>query len=695
MSKSVLVLLNVVLALSLQRLFAADPVRDHTLVPEDYFTLGTITGVAASPDGKYIAYTETRWEPPEEKRNTDLWAVEVATKEVHRLTFDRAADSSPKWSPDSKYIYFTSGRKRAGEEKPPYDGKGQVWRVSVDGGEPQAVTRVKDGVGLYDLSGDGKALYYTTSEESVDDAWKDLKKEYKELEYGHGVTKFSKVWKLDLVNWRTKKLVDEKRVIMALDVSPDERRIAMVTKPDTTQLTAEGWSRVDVYDAATEKVSVVSTDGWRKDHESPYGWIDTVKIAADGDAVAWTVSFDGYPSRLYVAEWAGAEPSVTEVKRPEGVTVSGTIQWRGASRDLCFLGEDHARARVYSITSVRDGRQGRDQILTQGDVVVHGYSFPKDGSPMALSMSRPAHDRDIFTVPSSDKYERLTNVNPQMETWKLPQISIATWKGANGDSVEGILELPPDYKEGDGPLPMVVEIHGGPTAATLYQFRFWIYGRALMPAKGYAVLSPNYRGSTGYGDKFMVELVGHENDIEVKDILAGVDAMVERGIADENRLAVMGWSNGGFLTNCLITQTNRFKAASSGAGVLDQVIQWGTEDTPGHVINYMENLPWSNPEAYRSGSPLYNLHKVTTPTLIHVGQNDERVPAAHARALHRALFHYLDVPTELIVYPDEGHGLTTYTHRKAKMDWDVAWFAKYLNPPTPDPKVTKPVEGAS
>ena len=141
-----------------------------------------------------------------------------------------------------------------------------------------------------------------------------------------------------------------------------------------------------------------------------------------------------------------------------------------------------------------------------------------------------------------------------------------------------------------------------------------------MPANGYALLSPNYRGSTGYGDDFLVELIGRENDIDVKDILAGVDAMIERGIADPDRLAVMGWSNGGFLTNCLITSDPRFKAASSGAGVIDQVIQWGVEDTPGHVINFMVGrLPWADPDEYRAGSPLYRLGGVTTPTLIHVG----------------------------------------------------------------------------
>ncbi len=154
--------------------------------------------------------------------------------------------------------------------------------------------------------------------------------------------------------------------------------------------------------------------------------------------------------------------------------------------------------------------------------------------------------------------------------------------------------------------------------------------------------------------------------------------MIQRGIADPNRIGVMGWSNGGFLTNCLITKSNRFRAASSGAGVLDMVIQWCTEDTPGHVINYMSGaLPWSNPEAYRHGSPMYELDKVKTPTLIHVGGDDPRVPPAHSRALYRALRHYLHVPTELIVYPGEGHGLTTYTNRKAKMKWDLAWFCRY------------------
>ena len=233
--------------------------------------------------------------------------------------------------------------------------------------------------------------------------------------------------------------------------------------------------------------------------------------------------------------------------------------------------------------------------------------------------------------------------------------------------------------DGSTPQSLIVCLHGGPTGAESYGFKYSIYGHTFMAAKGYALFSPNYRGSTGYGDKFLVELIGHENEIEVEDILKGVDAMIERGIADPQRLGVMGWSNGGYLTNCLITGTDRFQAASSGAGVFDMTIQWGEEDTPGHVMNYLEGLPWKQPAEYQQTSPLYQLKDTfRTATLIHVGEKDERVPASHSRTLHRALHHYLKVPTELVVYPGTGHGLTQYQHRLAKLKWDQAWFEKYL-----------------
>ncbi|HNQ24665.1 MAG TPA: S9 family peptidase [Phycisphaerae bacterium] len=660
---------------------AAEPARTHDIEAEDYFSLGVIAECALAPDGRHIAYTEVRWGGADEKRTSDLWVVEVATQTRTRLTFERVGATAPTWSPDGRYIYFTGKYKRAGEEKPPWNGKVQVWRVSAAGGEPLAMTRVSDGVGQFELSRDGRKLLYTKSVQHFDDdAFKALREKHDDLEYGHGLTELSEVWALDVEGWTEKKVVDEKRVVREMKLSPDGKRLAMITTADDQLITHEGWSRLDVYDLETQKATELTGPDWRKDHPTPYGWLEGPAWADDGQALAVGVYYDGYPSELYLAEENGGQWTLRKLARPAGVMVSdfGVCQWWPGSRDLCFVGEERGRTRVYCLPELRGGGQGKTRVLTPGDFVVHAFDLPDRPGPLAIIRSSTTETGDIYLAQESGVLQRVTKINPQMDTWKLPQISIVSWKGAQGDAVEGILELPPEYKPGDGPLPMVVELHGGPTDATRYHMQFWIYGRTTLPAKGYALLSPNYRGSTGYGDEFLTDLVGHENNIEIEDILTGVDAMVERGVADPQRVGVIGWSNGGLLVNCILTHTDRFHAASSGAGIVDMVLQWGSEDTPGHVINYMQGLPWEAPEAYRKASAIFALDKITTPTLIHVGGADERCPPAHSKALYRALHRYLKVPAELVVYPDEGHGLLVRKNRLAKMEWDLAWFERYL-----------------
>ncbi|MBU0718996.1 MAG: hypothetical protein KJ749_12160, partial [Planctomycetes bacterium] len=366
----------------LPALLAQASERTHQIEPEDYFDIGVADGCYPSPDGKYVAFTESRWDEIPGKRQLDLWVINPDTRELRRLTSDWASDRSPKWSPDGSCIYFASSRKHGDEKDPPYNGKTQVWRIARDGGPLEAVTRVTDGIELFDLSEDGRTLYYTTSKEVVDEEWKDLKSKYKDLEYGHGVTDFSQVWKLDLTLWRAEKLVDEKRVIYDLKVSPDESRIAMLTTPDGTLLAKEGWSRLDVYDTAKKEVSIVTEDGWRKGHPSPFAWMSGVSWSADSKALAFAIGFDGYPSELFVAEWESEQVSYRRLERPRGVTVTdGTQQWRGPARDLCFLGEERARSRVYCIDGVRAGGQGPSTSLTPGDVVVTAFGQAASGDP--------------------------------------------------------------------------------------------------------------------------------------------------------------------------------------------------------------------------------------------------------------------------------------------------------------------------
>ncbi|NOS99147.1 MAG: S9 family peptidase [Phycisphaerales bacterium] len=672
------------------------PVRDHDIVAEDYFSLAVVTSCAMSPDGEYVAYTDMRWEPPEETRNTDLWVVSTRTREPVRLTFERSNEGSPQWSPDGRWIYYTSNAKRAGEEKPPYDGKTQVWRIGVDGRDSRAITRVADGVGQYELAHDGKSLYYTTGKKNYDDDdWKSLREEFDSLTYGHGVVKTSQVWKLDLTTWRDEKLVDEKRVIGELAVSPDGRWLAMLTTPTEDLITNEGWSRVDLYDAKTKKIVSPPDKQWRADAPSPYGWLLGLAWSSNSRHFSFRVDFDGYPGEVFIATMGDDGPTGTHrLTRADEVYIAGDMMWHQGTDDFCFAAEDHARRRVYCVKDAGEEKQGQTVTLTPGDVVVQAFSLARSGDAAAAVISTITHPPDVFaatiaktagvagasagdTIGKPGPFERLTSVNPQVDAWKLPTIETVSWTSPDGTKVEGIMELPPDHEPG-AKLPLIVEIHGGPTAASMLEMQFWIYGRVLMPARGWALLSANYRGSTGFGDKFLTELIGHKNDRDVADILSGVDALVERGIADPDKMAVMGWSNGGYLTNCLITRTDRFKAASSGAGVFDEFLQWLAEDTPGHVINFQQGFPWNAAEQMMKASALYNVDKVKTPTLIHVGESDPRCPPEHSRGLFRALHHYVKVPAELVVYPGEGHGLTKYTHRKAKMEWDVKWFDHHV-----------------
>ncbi len=667
-----LVLLTVILAAAA---FSQSVERDHDIDYADYLTQAFIMDCAASPDGRHTAYVEYRWDKQKDGRNYDLWMADTKTKAVLRLTSDMGNEYNPQWSPDGKTIYFVGHFEREGEKNPPFDGKSQVWNIRSDGSELKPITRVPGGIDDYQVLNDGFTIFFTKSKDRVIDEWKELRSEYKdELEFGRGIYQASELWKLDLTTWRETKLVASERFIRYFEVSPDGQKVAMITDPDELLISHEGGSEVEVFDVSTGEVQTLPDKLWREDAPSPYGWLGNLAWSSDGNKLAFTVDFDGYPMEILVAGFGrSGDVKIRRLQRPPIASAVGGLKWLPGKETICFLGDYKARTLIYAI----DCKTGASKTLTPGDVVIDGFDFIGTKGGLIAIQSEMTYYRDLALYNSRGKFNRITNVNPQYDAWKLPQISIVKWQGAEGDTVEGILELPPDYKGGEK-LPLLVNLHGGPTASEKYCFLFWIYGRAAFAAKGYAMFSPNYRGSTGYGDKFMTDLVGHENDYDVKDILTGVDALIERGIADPGRLGVMGWSNGGYLTNCLLA-TNRFKVASSGAGIIDMAMQWGEEDTPGHVINFQQGLPWENPDLYRSASPLYSLKPgIKTATLIHVGGDDPRVPPSHSKALFRALHHYLDVPCELIIYPGAHHGLSTYKHRLAKMKWDHAWFDKYM-----------------
>ncbi|HEX4612014.1 MAG TPA: S9 family peptidase [Urbifossiella sp.] len=666
--------------------------QPRPVTPADYASVNTITEVALSPDGSTVAYCLATWDEKADNRRTDLWVVPADGKGTpRRLTTDRANDRHPKWSADGKTVYVLRNARKANAAKAPLDGSAQVWRVAADGTTPPgAVTRVKGGVEAFDYAPKADTVFYAIESTVTDtDDFLQLRERFPKIEFGHGKRKVSELYQLTPNGGEGIKVVEEQRYVREFAVSADGKRLAMITAPDDTVVRSEGDSLVDVWDAASK--TVTATDqSWKKTAASPWPWLESLAWNEDGTRLAYCTIFDGYPAEVIVCQRREEGWPAVRVPRADGHHVHGygsPLRWadgsvrylsdKSGTHDLRGWNPDYPDASALKAVVVGPGATvfafdarsaSKDQYKA---VVVRG-----NGSGLPVLGSYGPTGRTTIVDP-----------NPQAKDWLLPTVEHITWKAPDGSAVGGALELPPGYQKGAKKLPLVVAIHGGPTTSSTAALQFDPHnGRLYFASAGYAVLAPNYRGSTGYGDKFTKDLIGRENDLEVKDILAGIRHLIDAGIADPDRIAVMGWSNGGYLTNCLIALPDppvRIRAASSGAGILDTVAEWGFNDEPAYPRVFKLGLPWERPEVYHRTSPTYQLGNIKTPTLIHVGANDVRCPPGHSRMLYRALRENLGVPTQLCVYPGEPHGLTKLSYRRAKMEWDLAWFDRYLRPTSP------------
>ena len=650
------------------------------ITTDDYFSLSYISSCSISPTGEYVAWTEGRWDEELDRRNYDIWIV---TPNEHastlRLTFDEANDGSIQWDNSDDWLYFSS-RRGSRENDLPRNGKKQIWRIKPDGTQLMAVTRLAGGVEDWQVGGDGSHVYYLISAETqVDDGWKELREDHDDVVYGHGIVDYSEIWVLDIQTWKHEKVWDEEKVIVDFSPSPSGKQIATVTTPDTRLISNEGWSDIGVYDVETKETTLLDDTLWREEAPSPYGWVESPDWSSDGSRLVFAVDFDGFPRNMFVATF-GETTEIQQVDRKDEVSLGSDPVWIPNSYDVLYIAERGTMRPLLKVSNVGNEEQGDTSEVITNNLVCWDFSVAEKTKQIVAIAGNAVSLSSIVAVGDMpNMVSVIANPNTHINDWKLPTIQTVQWTAQDGTTIEGVLELPSDFVVGkDDPIPMYVDLHGGPTSARTAELEISSYGRGLLSSDGWAVFSPNYRGSTGYGDKFLTDLVGRENEIEVQDILDGVDAMVERRIADPEKLAVGGWSNGGYLTNCIIATTDRFKAASSGAGVFDQTMQWSIEDTPGHVVNYARGLPWEVPDELRRMSPLFSADNITTPTIIHVGEGDARVPAEQSKALFRALHDYLDVPTQLVIYPDTGHGLSKMSHRKAKIEWDRAWLQRWV-----------------
>jgi dipeptidyl aminopeptidase/acylaminoacyl peptidase len=323
--------------------------------------------------------------------------------------------------------------------------------------------------------------------------------------------------------------------------------------------------------------------------------------------------------------------------------------------------------------------------LTDGEhYIPPGWSVVSGAGKIVFQFDEPTRFGDVWTLPiaAGQAPSRVTTHFDALERdWALPRQEKVEWKGADGTAIEGVLLYPIGYQPGQR-VPLIVQMHGGPMESDKFGIGggLTLHSVPVLAAKGYAVLRPNYRGSLGYGNAFFRDVVnGYFNNM-TSDILTGIDALVQRGIADPDRLVAMGWSAGGTLVNKLVATTDRFKAASAGAGVANWMSLWAQTDNYAFRRTWFNGTPWQKnapTDLFWSSSPLKDIANVTTPTLFFAGENDQRVPMAQSVEMYRGLKSN-GVPTTLYVAPREGHQWTDLRHLLFKANSELEWFDRYV-----------------
>jgi len=625
--------------------------EENVITPEKIIHMKNISDIQISPDGKKVAYVLRSLDEKKHKFTSDIYVVDIKTGESIRMTYHPENDTTPRWSPDGMKIAFASDREK----------NNQIWIISATGGEAFQLTKLEDGVsGSLAWSPDGKKIAFSAPRELSEEE-KKAKEEKRDEVVFEKTMRLNQLCVVDLASAEMKRLTDGKSNISEPAWSPDGQKIAYVSVPS-----------MDVDDYFLAKICLIKASG-----EGPQRLTRTEALREG--APRWSpdgryIAFSGHPGSNF---WA--DPGDVYLVPVEGGDAVNLTEPLDRSENLLSWSADSSSL-IFSFGSETYGQMGKVDIATKKiDVLIpkkwdiYGASISPDFQTAVLVLTDASNPPDIWVSDINLKNpRRLTQVNPDIGQLRLGQTEIIRWKSFDGKMIEGILVLPVDYKEGQ-PVPLIIEPHGGPAGVRSVAFSpVW----QMLAGAGYAVFAPNFRGSGDYGRAFVRANIGDWGGGDYKDIMAGVDYLIARGIADKNKLAIEGWSYGGFMTNWVITHTDRFKAAVSGAGLSDLESFYGTTDIQGFMEYYHKGFPWVSREIYLRSSPLQSQFKVKTPTLILHGEEDRRVPISQGEQL----YHYLKkskVTVEFVRYPREPHGLQEPNHQLDRYTRMLNWFKTY------------------
>jgi len=685
----------------------------HNATLAESLSRTSIRAPVISPDGRSVAYLqrETNWK--ENEFVWQLWRVNVAAGEAVQLTRGRKSAGAAQWSPDGRWLAFVTEREAYVAE--PFaavqkdvtaqdGGKGeaadatkpaakQIWIIPPDGGEAWPLTKSETDVENFHWAKDGKAVLFTAAERPTK-ASKARKERFSAYEVIEKDYEQNQLWCVDAAAaikatapQAAKQLTfDATLSINSFAISPDSSRVAFSAahNPLLAFMKDEHIYLMDLPRSSSGPASVSKVVAMSGPDRSPI-------FSPDGKQLAFVTSL-GQPKFFYANTHIAlvdvaavlAKPAITPADVRD-LTKSfdedpQTLDW--VSNGLYFGATQRMTARLFRLESATLAVQ---PVSTDDALIIDEASVTPDGSYIAFTADDATHLTELY-VSSSKTFapKKLTDLTAQVRGWNLGSVEVVSWKSKDGTLIEGVLHKPADY-DPKRKYPLLVKIHGGPTGVSQPRFlpNDYAYPVQSFLAKGALVLEPNYRGSAGYGGAFRALNVRNLGVGDMWDVMSGVDSLIAKGMVDPNRLAAMGWSQGGYISAFLTTHTDRFKAISVGAGISDWATYYVSTDITPFTPQYLGATPWDDPQIYAKTSPITTIRQAKTPTLIQHGSADRRVPVPDSFELYRGLLDQ-HVDARLILYTGFGHGIDKPKSALALVQANLDWFSHYLwNEPIP------------